>query len=58
MRIVTQDVPNWAQFLPKLNRVDLIRGAVDLSGPGDRDSFLAPDTRVVRAVATPRVAAA
>ncbi|PRY23955.1 histidinol-phosphatase [Pseudosporangium ferrugineum] len=41
-----QDVPNWAQFVPVLKRVDVIVGSV--TGPvADRDSFRAPDTRVV-----------
>jgi hypothetical protein len=39
--------PNWAQFVPRLARVDVIRGAV--TGPvTDRDTFLAPDTAVVK----------
>lgn len=46
--IELQDLPNWASFLPVLNRVDMIRGSIDLAGPEDRDTFLAPDTRVVR----------
>ena len=48
MRITAQNVPNWSQFIPKLNRVDVIRGAVDPSSAQDRDSFTAPDTKVVR----------
>ena len=46
--ITLQDQPNWASFLPTLNRVDLIQGSIDVAGPADRDTFLAPDTRVVR----------
>lgn len=47
--ITAQDVPNWAQFVPELNRVDLIRGTVDpRPASRDRDVFTAPDTRVVR----------
>jgi len=46
--ITLQDLPNWASFLPALNRVDLIQGSIDVAGPADRDTFLAPDTRVVR----------
>ncbi len=39
-------LPNWAQFVPKLARVDVVRGAV--TGPVvDKDTFSAPDTRVV-----------
>jgi hypothetical protein len=41
-----QDQPNWATFVPALSRVDVIVGSV--TGPvADRDSFTAPDTRVV-----------
>lgn len=43
-----QDLPNWASFVPTLNRVDVIQGAIDVAGPADRDTFLAPDTKVVR----------
>ncbi|WP_139977584.1 PHP domain-containing protein [Nocardioides litoris] len=47
--ITAQDVPNWSQFVPALNRVDLVRGAVDpRPALADRDLFLAPDTRVVK----------
>ncbi|WBB58169.1 histidinol-phosphatase [Streptomyces sp. WMMC500] len=47
--VTAQDVPNWGAFLPRLNRVDLIRGAVDVShASSDRDKLRAPDTRVVR----------
>ncbi|MCY1141786.1 histidinol-phosphatase [Actinoplanes sp. Pm04-4] len=42
-----QDVPNWAQFIPVLKRVDVIVGTV--TGPvADKDSFKAPDTKVVK----------
>jgi hypothetical protein len=42
-----QDNPNWATFVPVLSRVDVIVGSV--TGPvADRDSFAAPDTRVVK----------
>ncbi|MGH8773613.1 MAG: histidinol-phosphatase [Jiangellaceae bacterium] len=38
--------PNWAQFVPRLARVDVIRGAV--TGPAsDKDTFSAPDSQVV-----------
>jgi PHP domain len=38
--------PNWAQFVPALARVDVIRGAV--TGPAtDRDTFTAPGTSVL-----------
>ena len=47
VRVTPQDVPNWSQFVPSLKRLDLIRGVVDPAGPSDRDSFTAPDTRVV-----------
>jgi hypothetical protein len=40
-------VPNWAQFVPQLKRVDVIVGQV--TGPvADRDTFTAPTARVVR----------
>ena len=39
--------PNFAQFTPKLNRVDLIAG--DVLGPAtDRDTFTTPSTKVVK----------
>jgi hypothetical protein len=48
--VITIDLattPNWAQFLPKLARVDLIAG--DVTGPAtDPDTFTTPATRVVR----------
>jgi hypothetical protein len=45
--IETASTPNWAQFLPALANVDVIRGAV--TGPtSDRDGFRAPQTKVVR----------
>ncbi|MDQ2755980.1 MAG: PHP domain-containing protein [Actinomycetota bacterium] len=38
--------PNWAQFVPQLARVDVVRGA--LTGPAsDRDAISAPGTKVV-----------
>lgn len=44
--ITLASLPNWAQFVPKLARVDVIRGAV--TGPvGDRDTYQAPSTKVV-----------
>jgi len=44
--VTTASRPNWAQFVPKLAKIDLVRGAV--TGPSsDRDSFRAPDTSVV-----------
>jgi len=45
--IAAQDVPNWSQFLPSLNRVDVIRGAVDPTYVSDRDTWKAPDTKVI-----------
>lgn len=45
--ITAQDVPNWAMFTPRLNRVDLVRGVVDPASASDRDTFTAPDTKVV-----------
>jgi hypothetical protein len=47
VRIVPAQLPNWAQFVPQLAKVDVIRGTV--TGPAkDRDVFTAPGTRVVR----------
>ncbi len=39
-------LPNWAQFVPKLNRIDVITGSVT-GASTDKDSFKAPDTKVV-----------
>ncbi len=45
--IQTQSTPNWAQFVPALAKVDVIRGSV--TGPSsDPDTFNAPDTAVVK----------
>ncbi|MFB7734860.1 PHP domain-containing protein [Streptomyces sp. NPDC056112] len=39
--------PNWAQFVPKLARVDVIQG--DVTGRvSDKDLFTTPDTKVVK----------
>ncbi|MFB7107723.1 PHP domain-containing protein [Streptomyces sp. NPDC056291] len=39
--------PNWAQFVPKLARVDVIQG--DVTGRvSDKDAFITPDTKVVK----------
>jgi PHP domain-containing protein len=39
--------PNWAQFVPRLARVDVIQG--DVTGPvSDRDAFATPDSKVVK----------
>lgn len=47
VRIRPAQQPNWSQFLPRLAKVDVIRGAV--TGPvADRDTFTAPATRVVK----------
>ncbi|XVU26989.1 twin-arginine translocation signal domain-containing protein [Actinoplanes sp. CA-054009] len=47
LEIDLQDVPNWAQFVPVLKRVDVIVGTI--TGPvTDKDSFQAPDTKVVK----------
>ncbi|MFF5085178.1 histidinol-phosphatase [Actinoplanes sp. NPDC000266] len=47
LEIDLQDVPNWAQFVPVLKRVDVIVGTI--TGPvKDKDSFQAPDTKVVK----------
>jgi len=39
--------PNWAQFVPALAKVDVIRGSVT-GKAADRDSFHTPDTAVVK----------
>jgi hypothetical protein len=47
LEIDLQDRPNWADFVAVLKRVDVIVGTV--TGPvADKDSFTAPDTRVVK----------
>ncbi len=48
VKIELQNFPNWAGFVPKLNRVDLILGTIDVNGPADRDTQTAPNTRVVQ----------
>lgn len=51
IRIRTSQRPNWSQFVPRLNKVDVIRGAV--TGPvTDADTFSAPGTRVVQSYDT------
>ena len=47
IEIETTSTPNWAQFVPALARVDVIRGAVT-GAAADRDSFHTPDTQVVQ----------
>jgi hypothetical protein len=47
IRIDPARTPNWAQFVPRLAKVDVIRGAVT-GAVSDRDVFTAPQTRVVR----------
>ncbi len=47
IEIETRGTPNWAQFVPALAKVDVIRGAVT-GATADRDSFHTPDTRVVQ----------
>jgi hypothetical protein len=48
--VITVDLangPNWAQFVPTLARIDVIRGAV--TGPvADAETLVAPDTSVVK----------
>lgn len=45
--IVTTSTPNWAQFVPVLAKVDVIRGAI--TGPAsDRDTIRAPGATVVK----------
>ncbi|HTF10724.1 MAG TPA: PHP domain-containing protein [Asanoa sp.] len=43
--IDTAVLPNWAEFVPKLARVDVIRGKVT-GKPKDKDTFTTPNTRV------------
>lgn len=45
--VALADGPNWAGYLPKLARVDVIQG--DVTGPvADKDTFTAPTAKVVR----------
>ena len=47
IRIRTASLPNWTQVVPKLAKVDVIRG--DVTGEAaDRDGFTAPGTKVVQ----------
>jgi hypothetical protein len=52
--VITVDLatqPNWAQFVPKLARVDVIQG--DVTGAvTDRDTLAAPRTKVVKSFDT------
>jgi hypothetical protein len=49
VRIETATLPNWSQVLPKLAKVDVIRGQV--TGPvSDRDTFTTPDTAVATSI--------
>jgi hypothetical protein len=45
--IETATLPNWAQFIPALAKVDVIRGAVT-GAVSDRDVFATPTTNVVK----------
>jgi hypothetical protein len=47
IRINPARLPNWSQIRPRLAKVDVIRGAVT-GRAADRDTFVAPGTRVVR----------
>ena len=47
IRIESARLPNWAQFVPQLAKVDVIQGAVTGLAT-DRDTFRAPGTRVVK----------
>ncbi|MER6186166.1 PHP domain-containing protein [Streptomyces sp. NPDC001652] len=45
--VTPADGPNWAGYVPKLARVDVIQG--DVTGPvADKDTFTAPTAKVVR----------
>ncbi|WP_409485294.1 PHP domain-containing protein [Arsenicicoccus dermatophilus] len=47
VRVQQQNLPSWGGLLPHVAKVDLISGPV--TGPAkDRDSFVAPDTKVAR----------
>jgi PHP domain len=47
VKVKLQTSPNWAQFVPKLARVDVIQGNVT-GAAADLDSFNTPSTKVVR----------
>ncbi|UCM87688.1 PHP domain-containing protein [Streptomyces marincola] len=47
LEIALANGPNWAQFVPTLARVDVIRGAVT-GHASDRDTLRAPETKVVK----------
>nr|BFE65661.1 PHP domain-containing protein [Dactylosporangium thailandense] len=47
IKIALADKANWANFVPKLARVDVIRGAVT-GAVSDKDTFKSPDTKVVK----------
>ncbi|MEV7886999.1 PHP domain-containing protein [Streptomyces sp. NPDC002817] len=45
--VALADGPNWAGYVPKLARVDVIQG--DVTGPvADKDTFTAPTAKVIR----------
>ncbi|WP_239136002.1 PHP domain-containing protein [Dactylosporangium siamense] len=47
IKINLANTPNWANFVPTLARVDVIKG--DVTGPvADKDTFKAPNTKVVK----------
>ncbi|GAA1378243.1 PHP domain-containing protein [Luteococcus sanguinis] len=47
IRVVPAQVANWATFIPKLAKLDVIKGAI--TGPvTDRDTLHAPQTKVVK----------
>ncbi len=50
IEIALADSANWAQFVPALAKVDVIRGQVT-GAVGDRDTFTAPTAKVVQTFA-------
>ncbi|MDH2429013.1 PHP domain-containing protein [Sphaerisporangium sp. TRM90804] len=47
IEITLANLPNWAQYVPTLARVDVIQG--DVTGPAsDKDVFTTPSTKVVK----------
>jgi hypothetical protein len=51
VKVTPANRPNWAQFVPRLARVDVIAG--DVTGPvSDKDVFTTPNTKVVKSYDT------
>jgi hypothetical protein len=45
--LTTASVPNWANFIPALAKVDVIKGSIT-GAFSDRDTFKTPNTKVVK----------